>query len=140
MSINVRPYLQFRDGAREAMAFYQDVFGGEVAISTFAEFGFGEGAAGEKVMHSTLAVDGVTLLMAADTPEGMELPERSSVAVSLFGDAEDSAAMHAQWEKLADGATIVENLAVAPWGDEFGMLYDRFGTFWMVNIAADRSA
>ena len=49
---------------------------------------------------------------------------------------DDEAELTGYWEKLAEGATIVEPLTQAPWGDHFGMLTDRFGVGWMVNISA----
>ena len=36
MPTRLNPYLSFRDNAREAMTYYQSVFGGELTISTFA--------------------------------------------------------------------------------------------------------
>ncbi|GMA30783.1 VOC family protein [Litorihabitans aurantiacus] len=138
MTINVNPYLQFRDTARAAMEFYADVFGGEATVSTFGDFGLAQDPAdADKVMHSQLVIDGRAWLMASDTPASMSLPEASSVAVSLFGGSEDAEVLRAQWAKLIDGGHIVEDLVAAPWGDHFGMVTDRFGTFWMVNIGAD---
>ncbi|ROR95574.1 PhnB protein [Salana multivorans] len=138
MTIAVAPYLQFRSNAREAMTYYRSVLGGEVGFSTFGEFGMTEDPAeADQVMHSQIVKDGVAVLMGADTPASMELPERSSIAVSLFGGAEDAEEMHRQWALLSDGAqAILEDLTKAPWGDEFGMLLDRYGTFWMVNIGS----
>ncbi|PWD49369.1 hypothetical protein C8046_00145 [Serinibacter arcticus] len=136
MSINVNPYLQFRDTARAAMEFYVDVFGGEATFSTFGDFGMAQDPAeAEKIMHSQLVIDGTAWLMAADSPASMPLPEASSVAVALFGGPEDEAVMRQQWAKLTDGGRITEDLVMAPWGDHFGMTFDRFGTYWMVNIA-----
>ncbi len=135
MTVNVNPYLQFRDTARAAMEFYADVFGGESTFSTFGDFGMAQDPAeADRIMHSQLVIDGRAWLMAADTPASMELPEASSVAISLFGGPEDEAVMREQWAKLVDGGRITEDLVAAPWGDVFGMAYDRFGTYWMVNI------
>ena len=36
MATRLNPYISFRDNAREALAFYHDVFGGELTMSTFA--------------------------------------------------------------------------------------------------------
>lgn len=139
MTIAVAPYLQFRDTARAAMEFYQQVLGGEVGFSTFGDFGMApDPAEAHKIMHSQIVKDGVAILMAADAPSTMELPKRSSVAISLFGGVENAEEMHRQWNLLAQEAIDVsEPLARAPWGDEFGMLTDKFGTFWMVNIGGD---
>ena len=35
----LNPYLSFRDNARQAMEFYRDVFGGELRLNTFGEYG-----------------------------------------------------------------------------------------------------
>jgi PhnB protein len=55
----------------------------------------------------------------------------------LSGPSEDDAQLRGYWQKLGEGATVVEPLATAPWGASFGMLVDRFGVNWMVNISAD---
>ena len=39
MSSRMNPYISFVDNAREAMTFYRDVFGGELHINTFGEYG-----------------------------------------------------------------------------------------------------
>jgi len=42
------------------------------------------------------------------------------------------------WEKLSKGAKIAMPLAKATWGDTFGMLTDKFGVMWLVNISAPK--
>ena len=130
MAARLNPYLNFNGNAREAMTFYQRVLGGELAISTFAEFGGGEG--GDGVMHAQLETpDGFTL-MASDTGPGMgEVTAGSNFAVSLSGDDES---LRGYWQGLSEGATVTMPLEKQMWGDEFGMLTDRFGIAWLVNI------
>jgi PhnB protein len=136
MTTRLNPYLSFRDNAREAMGFYQSVFGGELTTSTFGEFQVSEDAAEkDKVMHSMLVTDRGLVLMGADTPNSMELASASSISVSLSGDSEDAAELTGYWERLSEGGTVVTPLEKAPWGDSFGMCVDRFGTMWLVNIA-----
>lgn len=130
----LNPYLGFRGNAREALAFYHSVFGGELTTSTFAEFGMGDPEEKDKIMHGQISADGLTL-MAADAPNAMAQKEGSSIQISLSGGPDDDAELRGYWAKLSDGATIGEELATAPWGDTFGMLTDKFGTSWMVNIA-----
>lgn len=134
MTVRLNPYLSFRDTAREAMERYREILGGELTLSTFAEFGVSEDPAeGHKIMHAMLEAPGGLVLMGADTPNQMDLPSDSAHSVSLSGD--DETTLRGYWEGLAEGGTIVEPLTVAPWGDAFGMLVDRFGIHWMVNIA-----
>lgn len=136
MTTKLNPYLNFRDGTREVMAFYVWVFGGELTLSTFADnggMGLAEAEQG-KVMHSQLDVAPGLTLMAADTPSHME-PSLNGT-ISLSGD--DEAELRGWFDKLADGGTVGVPLEKAPWGDSFGMCTDRFGVAWMVNIAAPK--
>ncbi|NKY41360.1 VOC family protein [Cellulomonas septica] len=133
MAVTLNPYLNFRTGTREVMEFYQSVFGGELNVSTFADFGASQDPAeADLVMHSQLTTPDLTL-MAADVPARMELASGSTISVSLSGD--DDAKLRGWYDALADGGTVLEPLTVAPWGDAFGMLIDKFGTTWLVNIS-----
>ena len=136
MASTLNPYLSFREQAKEAMEFYRGVFGGELTTSTFADLGMAAEYPdeGHKVMHSQLTTPAGFTLMAADVPSTMPLPEGSTISGSLSGD--DEPELRGYWDKLSDGATIGEPLTQAPWGDFFGMLTDRFGVGWMVNISA----
>lgn len=132
----LNPYLGFLGEARQAMEFYQSVFGGKLTFSTFAEFQVSDDPAEQdKIMHGQLEGAGGLVLMGADAPNSMERTTGSSIQLSLSGGPEDDAELRGYWAKLSDGATIGEELAAAPWGDTFGMLTDKFGTRWMVNIA-----
>ncbi len=133
MGTILNPYLGFRDNAREAMEFYQSVFGGELTVSTFAELhGSDDPAEADKVMHAMLtSPDGLTL-MGADTPNAMAYNPGDNISVSLSG--EDEQTLRGYWEKLADGANVTAPLMAAPWGDIFGMCTDKFGIKWLVNI------
>ncbi|HEX2071896.1 MAG TPA: VOC family protein [Thermoleophilaceae bacterium] len=134
MAVRLNPYLSFRDNAREAMSFYQSVLGGELSVSTFADFHASEDPAEQdKVMHSTLETPDGLVLMGADTPQGMEHRPQAGVSVSLSGDDEDK--LRGWWERLSEGGTVTMPFEKAPWGDTFGMCVDRFGTSWMVNAA-----
>ncbi|WIB79029.1 VOC family protein [Curtobacterium sp. MCPF17_002] len=138
MSVRLNPYIGFRDRAREALGFYQSVFHGEVTLSTFGEAGMAQDPVdAEKVMHGQLEGENGLLLMVSDAPTGMESPEVSNISISLSGDDED--ALTRYWNGLAEGASIIEPLTKAPWGDTFGMLTDRLGVTWLVNITGDTS-
>ena len=134
MASKLNPYLQFKDNAREAMTYYQDVFGGDLVVNTFGEYGGG----GDGVMHSQLEAPNGFTLMASDTPEGM--PESSpggNITISLSGDDNDD--LRGYWDKLADGGQVLMPLEKQMWGDEFGMVTDKFGVAWMVNIAGEQN-
>lgn len=52
--------------------------------------------------------------------------------MALSGD--NAGELGGYFDKLAAGGTVSMPLAKAPWGDSFGMLTDKFGVVWMVNI------
>jgi PhnB protein len=129
----LNPYLSFKDNAREAMEFYKSVFGGKLDMNTFKEYRASEDPSeDEKIMHSRLdAPNGITF-MAADTPDRMEFSPGNTMSMSLSGDNEKE--LSGYYMKLSAGGTTVMPLEKAPWGDIFGMVTDRFGVAWMVNI------
>ena len=135
MTVRLNPYLGFRDNAREAMTFYQSVFGGELDVSTFADHASADPTEQHKIMHSQLETPDGLVLMAADTPAGMEYRPHAGVSVSLSGD--DEPRLRGYWERLSEGGTVMMPFEKAPWGATFGMCVDRFGTNWMVNAAAE---
>jgi PhnB protein len=136
MASRLNPYISFQDNARQAMEFYQSVLGGELAISTFGEFGDPAADNANLVMHSSLESDAGFTLMASDTPPGMDYNPGSNITVSLSGD--DGETLKGYWEKLSDGAQINMPLERQMWGDDFGQLVDKFGIGWLVNIAGEQ--
>lgn len=137
MQSRLNPYLSFRDTARQAMEFYKNVFGGKLVISTFQEYQLTQDPAeANKVMHAMLEADNGITFMAADTPNNMQHNPGDNISMSLSGDNEPE--LRGYFEKLAAGGQVVEPLVKAPWGDTFGMLVDKFGVNWMVNIAGKK--
>jgi PhnB protein len=128
----LNPYISFTDNARQAMEFYQRVFGGTLKLSTFGEFGQPDAGHADKIMHAILETDRGFTLMASDTPPGMEHNPGTNITVSLSGD--DADGLRDYWEKLSAGGTVSVPLAKQMWGDEFGACTDEFGIPWMVNI------
>ena len=137
MASRLNPYLSFAGDAREAMRFYEDVFGGTLVLNTFGEFGSPDGADGDKIMHGMLETETGFTLMGADSAPGTDHQPGGSMAVSLSGD--DGDALRGWWAKLSEGGTVTLPLEKQMWGDEFGMCVDRFGVPWMVNVIQQQS-
>ncbi len=138
MATVLNPYISFSDNAREALEFYKSVFGGELRMNTFGEFGAQDDPSdNDKIMHGSLTTDNGHTLMAADTPAGMEYKPGTNIAVSLSG--EDADELRGYWQKLSEGGDVSVPLEKQMWGDEFGMCTDRFGIGWMVNITQPSS-
>ena len=52
MASQLNPYLNFNGNARQALEFYTSVFGGELTLSTFADFGNQGSPDADRIMHS----------------------------------------------------------------------------------------
>lgn len=136
--IRLNPYLGFIDTAKPAMEFYHSIFGGTLDMTTFKDAQLSQDPVeGQKIMHAQLTGEHGVLFMASDTPSGMTHQTGADVSMSLSGD--DETVLSGFWEKLSVGAQIDQPLVPAPWGDRFGMLVDRFGIRWMVNISPKKA-
>ena len=133
MSSRLNPYLNFNGNARQAMEFYANVFGGNLSLSTFAQFGASDSPDAERIMHGMLETDAGYVIMGADITSDMEYHSMTGFSVSLSGD--DADILRGYWEKLSASGTTTMPLQRQVWGDEFGMCVDEFGVSWLVNIA-----
>jgi PhnB protein len=130
----LNPYISFRGNARQAMEFYRDVFGGELRVNTFGEYGSDDPSTANQVMHAMLETPSGYAIMAADTPPNMTVTPGDNITVSLSGD--DAAELRGYWEKLSASGKVSMPLEKQIWGDEYGSCVDQFGIQWMVNITA----
>jgi PhnB protein len=138
MTSRLNPYVNVLGGqAREALEFYQSVLGGDLAIMTFGEMG-AEGPAADQVMHGQLETPaGYTLMVADAPPEMVEVTMGTNMSISLSGDSGDADELRGYFSGLGEGGVVPQPLEKAPWGDEFGMLVDKFAITWLVNIAGE---
>nr|WP_192907086.1 VOC family protein [Glycomyces paridis] len=52
----------------------------------------------------------------------------------MRGDDPDELA--AAWERLSEGATVIQPLGPSAWAGLYGILKDRFGVTWVLDLAA----
>lgn len=137
------PYLNFDGQCAEAFTFYAKVFGGQLVNQmTFADMPPGPDApeipadAKDRVMHVGLQV-GDQMLMGSDTMPGAcaaeggyTAPSGMSVAIQLT-DAKEGQRV---FDALSAGGKVTMPYSPTFFSDGFGMLTDRFGTPWMVNV------
>ncbi|MDX2137164.1 MAG: VOC family protein [Chloroflexota bacterium] len=148
MSINAVTHLNFRGNARQALEFYQSVFGGNLSIMTYGDFGAPKDTPiAEQVVWGQVAADSGFRVMAYDVPmaeqssqpdapltrreNGMTLT-RQPFFISLRGTDVDE--VSELWQKLSEGAAVIEPIAQSQWAPLFGMLTDRFGITWVVDV------
>lgn len=129
MATILNPYLTFASESRAVLEYYKSIFGGTLALNTYKDFHAAQSPEMEElIMHGQLdTADGMTL-MASDDPGA----ESKNVSISVSG--EDEASLRAYWDKLVEGSTIQAPFETAPWGDTFGMLVDKYGVRWMINV------
>lgn len=135
MSVTTTTHLNFRGQAREALGFYHQVFGGEIAIVSYQDAGAAQDPAeAHQVMWGQVAAQNGFRVMAFDVPASRPwAPGENAVFVSVRGDDLDE--LTALWQLLADGAEVIQPLEPAQWSPLYGMLKDRFGTTWVLDIA-----
>lgn len=148
MSLSTTTHLNFPGTAREALTFYQSVFGGNVEVTTYGELGMPpEAPDAGKVVFSRLESDNGFRVMAYDIP-GREEPFTATTGrqngmtatnqpffLSVRAETLEEATEY--WNRLSEGASVLEPLAASAWSAGFGMLTDRFGITWSVDVAGD---
>ena len=154
MSITTTTHLNFRGDARSALEFYQSVFGGDVTVATYGDFGMPAGVPGaENVVFGQVETAAGFRVMAYDIPGqsgGSAAPAGSTrrengttvtdqpFFISVRGETLDE--VQGYWAGLSVGASVVEPLAASAWSPGFGMLTDSFGVTWILDVAAAYSA
>ena len=134
MNATLSPYLNFNANAAEAMRFYQSVLGGDLTVQTFADAGVAQDDSQKNLtLHAALTSDGITLFASDGRPD-QKVIFGDNVHLSLQGT--DSERLTGYFNGLAAGGQVDMPLAKQFWGDTFGMLTDKFGVHWMVNVTA----
>ncbi|WP_033288557.1 VOC family protein [Amycolatopsis jejuensis] len=148
MAVNAVVHLNFHGEAREALEFYRSVFGGEVRVATYGDLGMPADApgAGNVVFGQVVGENGFRV-MAYDVPgEAVASPagrttRKNGMTVTtekffLSVQGESVEEVGEFWKKLSDGGTVIEEYGPAQWAPAFGMLTDRFGVTWVLDVAA----
>ena len=139
MTVTTTTHLNFRGRAREALELYASVFGGEVTAFTFAQGGderdAADGAVGEQLKWGGVQAPSGFAVMAFDVPPARAFDRGTdAVYVSVRGDDVDE--ITRCFEGLAEGGTVRTPLAPAGFSPLFGMVTDRFGTTWVLDVTA----
>ncbi|GLP69187.1 VOC family protein [Streptomyces sp. TUS-ST3] len=139
MSVTTTTHLNFRGDAREALDFYRSVFGGRTVVVTYKDAGaVGNESEADWVMWGEVVGDGGFHVMAYDVPSQLPWNQgENAFFVSVRG--EDTEEISALWGRLAEGSTVVRPLESAPWAPLYGMLTDRFGVTWVLDVVASWS-
>ncbi|HEX3464617.1 MAG TPA: VOC family protein [Candidatus Elarobacter sp.] len=135
--LQLEPYLNFLGNCEEALNFYARVFGGEVSsISRFGDAPPGQMELppdwNDKVMHANLKAPGVNLMGSDRHPSHPDPGGPGRITLSLGGDDADEGKR--VFDALAEGGTVTMPYQKTFWGANFGMLTDKYGIDWMINV------
>lgn len=151
MTISTTTHLNFRGTARQALDFYATVFGGRTVIATYGDLGMPKEVSGaDKVVFGQVENEDGFRVMAYDIPgqddtdstvtagstrreNGATITDRTFFQ-SVRADTLDE--ITGYWSALAEGGTVIEPLAASAWTPGFGMLTDRFGVTWVLDVQA----
>jgi PhnB protein len=148
MSTTTTTHLNFRGTAREALTHYATIFGGQPAITTYGDVGMPAGLPDtDKVLFGLLASPDGFRVMAYDVPGETVAPEAGATRRQdgmtitdrpffLAASGETLEEVTGHWEGLVEGGTVIEPLAASAWSAGFGMLTDRFGVTWVLDVQA----
>jgi PhnB protein len=133
-SVNLTAYLYFAGNCREAMAFYQQIFGGEIQLMTFGDLDNNcPEAMKDSVMHSSL-MGGEVEFFGCDNPSPNPLGT-GKITLTLHGT--DEPKLRGMFDALSAGGKITMPLEKQVWGDVYGALQDKYEVNWDVNISKE---
>jgi PhnB protein len=133
-TMKMTPYIMFSGDAEEAMAFYKDALGGEITgvMRYKDEPGdpSGHRALPDKILHGELVFGGMNMYF---SDQASPLTQGDILSITLDCDSPEQ--QRRIWEALKVGAKSVDmELADTFWGATYGMLVDRFGVGWGLNL------
>ena len=131
------PYLLFDGGARAALEFYAETFGGSAELHSFAEFGRDDGPS-ERIAHGHLLTPQLSLY-AADVGTGEDFFVARGIMLSLLGTTEPDI-LHRWFDRLAQGGSTVQPLQERAWAASDGQVIDQFGVHWLIGYEGERPA
>lgn len=106
-------------------------------MQTFAEAKMAQSPEeNDLIVHATLK-SGALTFMASDTMPSKKLQFGDNIHMSISGS--DQSKLTGYFNKLAEGGKVDMPIAKQFWGDTFGMLTDKYGVHWMVNISAQQT-
>jgi PhnB protein len=132
--VQINPYLHFNGNCGEAFTFYERCLRGKIEMMhTYGDSPMKDQVPPDmhkRVMHVHLVADGQSLF-GSDTPHAtVETVQGMSVSLGVPS-LEDGQRI---FRELSQGGSITVPFEKTFWSPGFGMVTDRFGTPWMVNV------
>lgn len=130
----IYPYLNFNGHCEEAIDFYTNAIGAKtLMLMRFKDAPDQSCVApgtSEKVMHATLEISDTVVMFSDAQCQGSLNFEGISLSVNVDTKQEGQSIFDA----LAAGGQVEMPFSETFWASGFGMLRDKFGVSWMVNV------
>lgn len=136
----VNVYLAFNGTCEAAFNFYKAAFGGEFTyVGRYKDMPSSDrpisDSEKEKIMHIGLPVSGETMLMGCDvSEESMGEPFVAGNNFSICISTKNEAESRRIFDALAEEGVVTMPLEATFWSPLFGMLVDKFGVAWLVDM------
>jgi PhnB protein len=133
----IQPYLMFGGRCEEALEFYRSALGAQIDMLMRYKDSPEAPPPGfdNKVMHASFRI-GDNVIMASDGCEEGQRFSGFSLSIAVATEAEADRFFTA----LCDGGQVQMPLDKTFWSPRFGMLTDRFGISWMINVVTAECA
>ncbi|MEG4058887.1 VOC family protein [Microcoleus sp. Pol7_B2] len=132
--MQLNTYLFFDGECEAAFKFYEECLGGKIdEMMTYGDAPMSEEIPSEqrdRIMHANLTVGGMVLMGSDTPPDGFKKPQGFSVNLQF----DDLVEAERIFQKLAENGMVKMPFQETFWSTRFGMLVDRFGTPWMINV------
>ncbi|SAK41885.1 3-demethylubiquinone-9 3-methyltransferase [Caballeronia temeraria] len=134
-------YLFYNGDCAAALELYQAAFGAQIAaLVRFRDAPDGGNAPADwadKIMHAVF-VGGGNAIMVSDGRYGQPRKEYSGFTLSIT--TNDAQSGERVFNMLAEGGNVLTPWQSTFWTQGFGMLTDRFGVPWLINVVHESEA
>ncbi|MBM2614537.1 VOC family protein [Actinoplanes sp. LDG1-06] len=134
MTVTTTAHINSRGQARDMLDFYGKAFHGEVTVATYTDIHAAEDPShADQVAWGQVTAPNGFRVMAYDVQPSKTFDAgENAFYIALRGD--DAGEIQQMWDGLADGATVLTPLGPAPFAPLYGMLTDRYGVTWIVDV------
>ena len=135
MTVVTTPHLNFRRTAKQALDFYHSVFGGQlIAVTNEDAYSAETPDEAQQIKFGQVIGDNGFQVMAFDVPASVPYDQgEKALYVSVRSDSAEE--IGELWSRLAQGSTVLSDLAPSPFSPAYGMLTDPFGVTWVLDVA-----
>ena len=133
----INPFIRVNDGkAREAIKFYEDIFGGKLDMMTVGESPMAKDFPKERqeyLMHAVLTKGEWSLVVMDMMRDKAVIGDNVGVSIECESEKE----LRDIFSKLEKGGEVFMAPDKQFWGGVFGVVTDQYGVEWMLNFQAE---